>query len=110
LKALIEAKLNDSYQAIRNATYGIAFFGTPHQGGNFAKLGDIASTIARTVLQNPKNTFMEALKSDSLFANDLIEDFRHQLDDYYILSFYETVPYNKLGLKLGLVSAAWDMA
>lgn len=97
-RALVEAKLDGTYEAIRNATYGIAFFGTPHQGGNFAKLGDIVASIMRGVLQNPKNTFIEALKKDSLFSDTLIDDFRHQLEDYYVLSFYETLPMGKLGL------------
>jgi predicted alpha/beta hydrolase family esterase len=29
-RALVEAKLDDSYKAIHDATYGIAFFGKPH--------------------------------------------------------------------------------
>jgi hypothetical protein len=97
-RALVEAKLDDTYKDIRDATYGIAFFGTPHQGGNFATLGDIAASVVRSVLQNPKNTFMEALKKDSLFSDTLADDFRHQLEDYYVLSFYETLLMRKLGL------------
>jgi hypothetical protein len=97
-RALVEAKLDDSYKAIRDATYGIAFFGTPHQGGNFATLGDIAASIVRGVLWSPTNTFIKALKKDSLFSDTLIDDFRHQLEDYYVLSFFETLPMRKLGL------------
>lgn len=97
-RALVEAKLDDSYKSIREATYGIAFFGTPHQGGNFVKLGEIAASITRGVLRNPSNTLMEALKKDSLFSDTLVGDFRHQLEDYYVLSFYETRPIRKLGL------------
>lgn len=94
----MQSKLDNNYEPIRAATYGIAFFGTPHRGGNFSALGDIASTIVRGVLRNPNNTFMEALKSDSLFAESIVEDFRHQLEDYYVLSFYETLPFKNLGL------------
>lgn len=94
----MEAKLDNTYKVIRDAAYGIAFFGTPHQGGNFAKLGDITASIVRVVLQNPKNTFMEALKKDSLFSDTLVDDFRHQLEDYYVLSFYETLQMGKLGV------------
>lgn len=53
-QALVEAKLTEKYTTIRQTTYGISFFGTPHQGGNFAKLGDIAASIVRGVLQNAK--------------------------------------------------------
>jgi hypothetical protein len=49
-RALVEAKLDNSYKANRNATCRIAFFGTSHQGGNFAKLGDIIASIVRGVL------------------------------------------------------------
>ena len=97
-QALVCAKLDNTYEEIRAATYGIAFFGTPHQGGNHAHLGDIASSIARTVLRNPKSTFIEALKRDSLFADSLTQLFRHQLEDYSILSFFETRSYKKLGI------------
>ena len=78
--------------------YGILFFGTPHQGGNCASLGGVAASIARLSLRNPTNSFMEALKIDSLFADDLVQDFRQQLEDYNVLSFYETLPFKKLGV------------
>ncbi|MCJ1422110.1 Serine active site containing protein 1 [Xylographa parallela] len=109
-RALVEAKLDESYQSIREATYGIAFFGKPHQGGNFAKLGDIAASITRSVLGNPSNTFMGALKTDSLFSNTLVEDFRHQLEDYYVLSFFETLPMGRLGLIVDQKSAILGLA
>ena len=41
---------------------------------------------------------MEDLKKDSLFADALVQDFRHQLEDYHVLSFYETRPLKKLDL------------
>ncbi|KAA6414974.1 MAG: hypothetical protein FRX48_01725 [Lasallia pustulata] len=109
-RALVEAKLDDSYKSIRKATYGIAFFGTPHQGGNFTKLGDIAASIIRGVLRNPSSTFMEALKKDSLFSDALVEDFRHQLEDYHVLSFFETLPMGRLGLIVDQKSATLGLA
>lgn len=98
IKALVQAELNVTYKQIRIATYGIAFFATPHQGGNHVRLGEVVSTIARAVLRNPKNTFLEALKRNSAFADSLTQHFRHQLEDYYILSFFETRPLGKLGI------------
>ncbi|KAI4134497.1 MAG: hypothetical protein LQ347_001477 [Umbilicaria vellea] len=109
-RALVEAKLDDSYKSIREATYGIAFFSTPHQGGNFTKLGDIAASITRGVLRNPSNTFMEALKKDSLFSDTLVGDFRHQLEDYHVLSFFETLPMGRLGLIVDQKSATLGLA
>ncbi|KAA6415622.1 MAG: hypothetical protein FRX48_00338 [Lasallia pustulata] len=93
-RALVEAKLDDSYKSIREATYGIAFFGTPHQGGNFAKLGDIAASIIR----------------GTLFSDALVGDFRHQLEDYHVLSFFETLPMGRLGLIVDQKSATLGLA
>lgn len=97
-RALVTAKLNSKYEAIRLATYGIVFFATPHQGSNHAKLGDIAAKIARYSLRNEDNSFMEALKKDSLFGEELIENFRYQIEDFYVLSFVESLGYKKMGL------------
>jgi ankyrin repeat protein len=107
---LVLAKLNDSYSKIRKAAYGIAFFGTPHRGGNSARLGDVASSIARSVLRNPQNNLMEALKSDSLFSDSLIQNFRHQLEDFHIISFYETRSFKGLGLVVDRRSATLGLA
>jgi hypothetical protein len=94
----VTAKLDETYSSIRSATYGIAFFGTPHKGSHGVILGSIAAAIVRRFFRSRKNTFLEALKKDSLFADGLIHDFRHQLEDYHILSFIETRPYKNLGL------------
>jgi hypothetical protein len=98
LEALVDAKLNDKYALIQKATYGIAFFGTPHRGGNNARLGDVAAKVWRGFVGSPTNSFLEALKKDSLYSNELIQDFRFLLEHYHILSFYETLPFKKLGL------------
>ncbi|KAI1149277.1 hypothetical protein F4825DRAFT_464274 [Nemania diffusa] len=97
-RALVHAKSDESYETIRTSTSGLVFFATPHRGGNGAAVGDIATKIARGVLLNPGNTFMEALKRNSIFAETLIDDFRQQLEDYPVLSFYETRPMGKLGI------------
>jgi hypothetical protein len=54
--------------------------------------------VARGILRTADNTFIEALKKDSMFAEGIIEDFKHQLEDFVVLSFFETLPYKKMGL------------
>jgi len=98
LQALVHAKLDHTYEKLRVSTYGIMFFGTPHQGGNHARLGDVIASVARYVLRNPSNTLMEALKRDSILADILADSFRHQLEDYQMISCYETRPQGKTGL------------
>ena len=97
-RALIEARLDRTYQSIHDSTYGLAFFGTPHRGSGFAKFGDVAVSIVRGVLHNPKNTFMDALKRNSIFSDNIVDDFRHQIEQYQILSFYETETTKNLGI------------
>ncbi|KAI0102566.1 hypothetical protein GGR51DRAFT_286998 [Nemania sp. FL0031] len=97
-RALVHAKSDKNYEPIHTSTAGLVFFATPHKGGNHAALGDVAAKIARGVLLYPSNTFMEALKRNSIFADTFIDDFRQHLEDYLILSFYETRPMGKLGI------------
>lgn len=97
-QALVQAKLGEKYNSIYIATYGIAFFGTPHRGSTYAGIGDIAAKIVRVVLRNPSNTFMRALKRNEPYASELFENFQQQSEKYHFLSFYETRPLKKVGL------------
>ena len=72
---------------------GLAFFGTPHAGGKDAlvSLGTASIRIMRGVLRNPPNDIMEAVSTGSMYADVLLENWRHQSDRYKIVSFYETI-------------------
>jgi hypothetical protein len=83
--------------SIKKATYGLVFFATPHRGGEFAQLGKIAAGIVRAIYSNPKNSFMDALEKDNLYADTIIEDFRNLLDDYIVYTFVESRPLPNLG-------------
>lgn len=90
-----------AYESIRRSTRAIAFFGTPHRGGNLADLGSILASIALVLSGSVKNNFMETLQKNSTGAADIHELFKEQAQEYKIVSFYETLPF-KPGL--GLVS------
>lgn len=94
----MQAKLGEKYFSICAATYGIAFFGTPHRGSVFARFGDIIAKITRTILRNPGNTFMAALKQNELYASELFSNFQQLVESYQFLSFYETRSFKNLGL------------
>jgi hypothetical protein len=98
LKALVHAKNDATYRTIWESTYGLVFFSTPHQGGNNAGFGNVVAGITRCVSRNLGNTFMTALKSNSLFLSTITDDFRQLLEDFQILSFYETRPLGSFGL------------
>lgn len=89
-KALVEAMLDPTnYGTIRKATYGIAFFGTPHRGSPHAPFGSIVAEIVRFVKIQPSNTLMKSLKRSSVLANELSKDYRSQLGSFHVLSFLE---------------------
>ncbi|KAI1132377.1 hypothetical protein F5Y10DRAFT_231582, partial [Nemania abortiva] len=104
-RALVHAKADSSYRQIWESTFGLVFFGTPHQGGNNAGFGDLMARIARCLSGNPGNTFMDALKGNSLFLSTIADDFRQLLEDFQIISFYETRPLGRFGIVVDRKSA-----
>lgn len=97
----MHAKSDPSYEEIWQSTFGLVFFGTPHRGGNRASLGDRIANLVRALAGSPNNTFMEALKAESLFLGTLTDDFRQLLEQFRILSFYETRPLGRFGIVSG---------
>ncbi|KAI0908384.1 hypothetical protein F4823DRAFT_599089 [Ustulina deusta] len=104
-RALVHAKADATYKQIWESTFGLVFFATPQQGGNHAGFGDVVASIARCVSGNPGNTFMAALKSNSPFLNTITDDFRQMLEDFQIISFYETRPLGSFGVVVDRKSA-----
>jgi hypothetical protein len=74
------------------------FFGTPHHGGNFAKVGDVVSKITRGVLRNPGSDLMQALMKDSQFARENREAYLEISDSIQVFTIYETLPMPKVGV------------
>ncbi len=53
----------------------------------------IAADVARFVSDNKaSNELLELLKTNSLFTGQMSERFRHQLEDYRVVSFVEGMP------------------
>jgi hypothetical protein len=97
-QALVTARNSRPYQDIKAATYGIAFFATPHRGGNYAQLGSFIAGTLRRIGMSPANGIMSALKEKNPFIDGLEASFRHQLDDYRFISFYELSPWSRAGI------------
>lgn len=92
-KALLNAHENPKYNAIRNATFGLVFFGCPHRGAKGVELGNVAAKVARFISNGrASNDLLECLKHDSLFTRQMSNRFRHQLEDYHVVSFIESKP------------------
>lgn len=89
-QALINAHNNRKYASVKNATSGLVFFATPHNGGDWklVSLGGITSKIAATAGFQKGDDIMEVLKSGSMFSDIMHEHWRQQLLEYDIVSFW----------------------
>ena len=74
----------------------MAFFATPHKGGNGASLGDRVANVVTFLSGNLRNDILKMLNKDSKHLANLTADFAHQTEDYRFLTVAET---------LGLVKA-----
>ncbi|CAI7673192.1 unnamed protein product [Penicillium discolor] len=89
-QALLNAKEDPKYTSIRSATSGLVFFGTPHRGAKAVELGKIAARVARFVSKgHASNDLLDSLEHNSLFTRQMTDRFRHQLEDYRVVSFIE---------------------
>ena len=91
-QALINAHNNKRYTHVKDATVGLAFFATPHNGGNqtLVKIGDIVAKIATNLGFKKGDNILETLKDESIFTDIMHEHWRHQLLAYDIRSFWGT--------------------
>ncbi|KAK0710048.1 hypothetical protein B0T26DRAFT_755171 [Lasiosphaeria miniovina] len=91
--ALVNAANNPEYTAIKQSTRGLAFFGTPHAGGNetLVSFGSKCAVVVNFVNHSSANDLVGAVKRGSQYADTLAESWKHQLTDYRIVSFYEGI-------------------
>ncbi|OAP56177.1 hypothetical protein AYL99_09356 [Fonsecaea erecta] len=108
-QALVHAKQNDTYTNICEATFGLAFFATPHRGGEHARIGRVAAEIAKLVTGNTKNNFLDHLQKNSILSDQLRENFRNQIGKYKILSICESLRMEGIGLIVDQKSATLEL-
>ncbi|KAL9105022.1 MAG: hypothetical protein Q9163_000119 [Psora crenata] len=90
-QALTEARLNElKYGCLKTSTYGLVFFATPHAGGNRAGVANVAAKVCSVLTGEPSNSLLATLEKDSLLNEISSDQFAHQVNDYEILTFYET--------------------
>lgn len=88
-QALVEARTDPLYRCLKVSTCGLVFFATPHRGGEGAGVAKAAADICSAFTGQPRNKLLESLKSRSLITELSSDQFRHQLNDYDVLSFIE---------------------
>jgi hypothetical protein len=70
-QALINAHNNRNYRPIKDATVGLAFFATPHYGGDWmlVSLGGLAAKIAIGLGFKKGDDVLETLKDGGMFSD-----------------------------------------
>lgn len=91
--ALTKASRDSRYENILRECYGVAFFGTPHQGSGYFAMDSLSRSI-QTALQLvtplPASLTSELRVGTSLLAH-VDEDFKDIASDMRIWTFYETI-------------------
>lgn len=93
-QALVNAQANRKHKGIIDATFGLVFIGTPHGGSTKSSkiaFGKACVKIIQTVYGHASNDLMKAVEHGSLFSDVLKENWRHQLENYQIVSCYESI-------------------
>ncbi|KAE9363102.1 hypothetical protein N431DRAFT_139602 [Stipitochalara longipes BDJ] len=106
-QALVNAHANPMHKPIIDSTFGLVFMGTPHDGqSEDAKInfGKICAKLVRQISGNEMVDLVQAVENGSLFSDILKENWRHQLENYQVISCYEVnsevVPYDSAVLGL----------
>ncbi|KAF4466612.1 hypothetical protein FALBO_6539 [Fusarium albosuccineum] len=90
---LAKASKNTKYEDILRQCYGVAFFGTPHQGSSYFAMPSLASSI-QTLLQLstplPTSITDELRVGNSLLLH-LDDDFKSIAHDFRVWTLYETI-------------------
>lgn len=74
------------------ASHSLVFFGTPHSGPSTnlqVGLGMACAKVAKSLPFQQSSKTIEVLREGTLFSDLLSESFRHQIEQYKILSCYE---------------------
>src|SRR6266487_1965913 len=75
-----------------NYRRALVFFGTPHRGpvnSSLVSFGKLCARLVQKLPGNRPNDIMDALEDGLLFSDTLKDHFRHQLESYRIVSFWE---------------------
>jgi hypothetical protein len=75
--------------AIKPATIGVIFAGTPHRGADKARWASVATHLSKFVLRDPNEAIIQALKRGSETLERLQSDFARILSDLPVYTFSE---------------------
>jgi len=93
------ARRGSQHSWLLDATIGIVFLATPHQGSRIANKGAYLAKIAKyTGVVQPNREVLQSLKRNSGELFDKVEQFRGVCGGMKICSFFETLTMGSFGL------------
>ncbi|KAI9719620.1 MAG: hypothetical protein M1812_003391 [Candelaria pacifica] len=90
-QALTHAKDNERFSSIKDNTYALVFFGTPHAGHTKSAktaFGQAYAKVIKAYSGNSSDDLLLALDKHSIFTDNLTERWRHQIDLYKFVFFW----------------------
>ncbi|KAK0747113.1 hypothetical protein B0T18DRAFT_466791, partial [Schizothecium vesticola] len=104
VKEVSSDALRNGIPTPRICTFGIAFFGTPHRGSDFASLGQLVARIAGLGLAKEESYMLRALEQGSPELEKIADSFSRLLPrsskGLAVYSFQEGLPISNLGGKV----------
>ena len=89
---------------VATMTYGIIFFGVPHQGSAIVPWGRIVAQIASSYGGRINKSYMKGVESGSPYNEILNGRFKPLLENYKFLSVCEMLEERRSGWNFGVVS------
>jgi hypothetical protein len=82
---------NEHLKAIKLSTYGILFFGTPHQGIEHVSWGKLLVNVA-SIFRQSNTSLLEHLERDSAWLEQQLEQYKSISSDIFTLFCFESYP------------------
>jgi hypothetical protein len=108
-KALIQSNIadvsnNEHLKAIKLSTYGVMFFGTPHQGTESASWGKVVVNVA-SIFQHTSTAILEHLEKDSEWLEVQLEQYKSISSEVFTIFCFESYPTPLLAGRSMMVSS-----
>jgi hypothetical protein len=82
---------NEHLKAIKLSTYGVMFFGTPHQGTDSASWGKVLVNVA-SIFQHASTALLEHLERDSEWLEMQLEQYNSISSEIFTIFCFESRP------------------
>jgi len=87
IKAYLRGRNDKDYEGIVSQIRAILFLSTPHRGSNLADTLD--KILSTSLTKSARKAYITELAKNSSTIEELNEDFRHQISNLDLYSFYE---------------------